>query len=58
MLNIDTSKFPKGPDGKTPQWPKFWCDLANFMDLEYKDCECEYYPPYGLVISADCEKHD
>ena len=31
----------------------------NIIDFRYWFCNCSYYVPYGLVISADtCQKHD
>jgi len=40
------------------QWKDWECELMNILDWRYWGCECEYMSPYGLVISADCEKHD
>lgn len=40
------------------QYTQSECDTLNKLDQEHKDCECSYEPPYGLVISADCKKHD
>jgi len=34
------------------------CKLMNILDFRYWFCECGYISPYGLVISADCKKHD
>lgn len=30
----------------------------NIIDFRYWFCDCSYTRPYGLVISADCKKHD
>jgi len=38
---------------------KFYCFIMNIIDFRYWFCNCHYYSPYGLVISADaCKKHN
>ncbi len=48
--------FPRGPDGKTPQYPQRFCDWMNVIDPH--DCGCEWMAPYGFVIEAGCPEHD
>ena len=50
---------------KKPQWKKWECWIMNIIDFRYwlckkDECEmkCHYEAPYGLVIMADCKKHD
>jgi len=43
---------------KRKQWRSWECFLMALIDFRYWNCECHYWPPYGRVISADCEKHD
>ena len=39
-------------------WPQWLCAVMNALDWRYWRCDCEYVAPYGLVISADCGRHD
>jgi hypothetical protein len=41
-----------------PQRSKIYCLFMNLIDFRYWNCDCHYQPPYGLVIMADCKKHD
>ena len=51
--------FPLGTDGKTVQYPAYFCHMMNLVDKRtHKDCECEWYPPFGFVIEAGCPEHD
>ncbi len=44
---------------KQKNMSKFKAFIMNVIDIRYWFCECAYYSPYGLVISADmCKKHD
>jgi hypothetical protein len=36
----------------------WYCKIMRIINFKYWFCECHYCSPYGLVISADCEKHD
>ena len=53
---LDQSLAAKGLWAR--QWKSWECTVANRLDVRYWLCDCEYVVPYGLVISADCEKHD
>lgn len=48
--------YKNGFTGK--HYSPFVCHIMNMFDERVKNCECEWYAPYGLVISADCELHD
>jgi len=37
---------------------ELYCFIMNIIDYRYWRCDCCYESPYGLVISADCKKHD
>lgn len=43
---------------KIRQWQEWECKIMNIIDVRYWACECHYMAPYGLVIMADCSKHD
>ena len=32
--------------------------IIDRLDFRFWFCECHHECPYGLVISADCKKHD
>ena len=55
---VDT--FPRGPDGKTPQYPQRFCDWMNKIDdrVHCDEFECLWQSPYGFVVEAGCPKHD
>lgn len=40
------------------EWNSLECWFMNLLDFRFWFCECHYRPPYGLVLSADCKKHD
>lgn len=48
--------YKKGFSGK--HYSEFICHIMNMFDKRVRGCECEWYAPYGRVISADCEKHN
>lgn len=39
-------------------YTKFYCWLMTIIKYQYGNCYCHYQIPYGLIISADCDKHD
>lgn len=39
-------------------YTQLYCDIMNLVNFKYWFCECKYFQPYGLVIMADCKKHD
>jgi hypothetical protein len=50
--------FPRGPDGKTPQYPPRFCEWMNRVDNRVGGCECQWVAPYGFVVAAGCPNHD
>lgn len=52
----DNGYFKKPYAGK--HYSPFVCHIMNMFDKRVRYCECEWLAPYGLVVSADCEKHD
>lgn len=41
-------------------WKKWECWIMNIIDIRlwFCDCECHYEAPFGLVVEANCPKHD
>jgi hypothetical protein len=39
-------------------WKAWQVRLMNLVDFRYWFCECEYVVPYGLVVMAECWRHD
>lgn len=56
MKNTLFGYFKKGYTSK--HYRQWYCDLMNTIDFRYWFCDCYYAIPYGLVIMADCKKHD
>lgn len=52
--------FPRGPDGKTPQYPYRFCEQMNIIDdrVRFAGCGCGWVAPYGFVVEAGCPEHD
>ncbi len=58
-LREHESEFFSYRDGYTGKHYTAWyCHLMNIFDQRYHACDCEYEPPYGLVISGGCPTHD
>ena len=57
--NID--RFKVGPDGKTLQYPDWFCQMMNIVDQRIRgdlDCVCRWVVPYGWTVEAGCPDHD
>jgi hypothetical protein len=53
--------FELGPDGKTPQYPPWFCDIMNILDPRLeddRDCLCSWWPPFGWAPEDGCPEHD
>ena len=50
-INISTGYKP------TMWYSDIYCRVMNKVAMKYWFCQCKYSPPYGLVISADCDRH-
>ena len=37
---------------------RIYCFIMNVIDFRFWQCDCSYYPPYGLCKSIGCKKHD
>jgi len=43
---------------KNNQYSKLYCLIMNIIDFRFWFCDCNYTSPYGLVVAAECKKHN